>query len=204
MPHTPKFQVDSTEGLRSVMPDLEELCRIHDVSIELIERSHDLDDLLERILEEYEARLGDLPNDALDMRADSMSLATAKKIRALTMFATQAVALKAKAADSERRTREIEKRHRLEKLGEVLKTLSVLSHKINNPLTALLGRAQLMRAYPDVDPRVKKAVSVIEESATRIAELVRELAGVVKQGKQEAVAELLSMEGEYEPPEVQS
>jgi signal transduction histidine kinase len=186
------------------MPDLEELCRIHDVSLELIERSHDLDELLERILEEYEARLDELPNDALDARADTMSLATAKKIRALTMFATQAVALKAKATESERRSREIEKRHRLEKLSEVLKTLSVLSHKINNPLTALLGRAQLLRAYPDVDPRVQKTVSVIDESATRIAELVRELAGVVKEGKQEALADLLSMEGEYEPPQVRS
>jgi len=146
-----------------------------------------------------------LPNDALDVRADTLSLATAKKLRALTMFASQAVALKAKAADSARRSRELEMRHRLEKRSEVLKTLSVLSHKINNPLTALLGRAQLVRGYPDADPRVKKAVSVIEESATRIAELVRELAGVVKQGKQEAMAELLSMEGEqHEPPEVRS
>jgi nitrogen-specific signal transduction histidine kinase len=197
MPHTPKFQVDSPEGLESVMPDLTELCRIHDISLDLIERSTDLDDLLERILEEYEARLSDLPNDALDMRADSLSLATAKKLRALTMFASQAVALKARAE-------EIEKRHRLEKLNEVLKTLSVLAHKINNPLTALLGRAQLLRAYPDADPKVKKTVSVIEESATRIADLIKELAGVVKEGKQEAVEQLLAMDGECEPPEKRS
>jgi signal transduction histidine kinase len=197
MPHTPKFLVDLPEGFQSVLPDLTELCRIHDISLDLIERSHDLDELLERILEEYEARLADLPNDALDMRADSLSLTTAKKLRALTMFASQAVALKAKAE-------EVEKRHRIEKLNEVLKTLSVLAHKINNPLTALLGRAQLLRAYPDVDPKVQKTVSVIEESATRIAELVRELAGVVKEGKQETVSQLLAMEGECEPPEVSS
>ena len=195
MPHTPKVQVDSPEGLEGVMPDLTELCRIHDIGLDLIERSNDLDELLERILEEYEARLRDLPNDALDLRADSLSLATAKKLRALTMFASQAVALKARAE-------EIEKRHRLEKLNEVLKTLSALAHKINNPLTALLGRAQLLRCYPNVDPKVQKTVSVIEESATRIAGLVKELAGVVKKGKQDALTELLDMEGEGKPPEV--
>jgi signal transduction histidine kinase len=195
MPHTPKVQVESPEGLESVMPDLAELCRIHDIGLDLIERSNDLDELLERILEEYEARLHDLPNDALDLRADSLSLATAKKLRALTMFASQAVAIKARAEETE-------KRHRIEKLNEVLRTLSVLAHKINNPLTALLGRAQLLRTYPNVDPKIQKTVSVIDESATRIADLVKELAGVVKKGKQEALTELLAMEGECKPPEV--
>jgi len=47
-------------------PDLEELCRIHDIGLDLIERSDNLDDLLDRVLGEYELRLADLRNDTLD------------------------------------------------------------------------------------------------------------------------------------------
>jgi signal transduction histidine kinase len=91
------------------------------------------------------------------------------------------------------RDREKEEHHRLEKLGEVLRTLGVLSHKINNPLTALLGRAQLLRANKSADPGVIKAAAVIEESSQRIAELIRELARVVKEGRQEALEKILDM-----------
>jgi signal transduction histidine kinase len=153
MPHTPK---DPAEAPAELLPDFNELCRVHDVSPELIERSEDLDDLLERILAEYEARLA---------------------------------------------AGKIETRRRIENLGEVLETLGALAHKINNPLTALLGRAQLLQAVPDADPRVKKTVSVIGESATRIAGLVRELADVVQQGKAEAMAQLRTSEDGLEPPE---
>lgn len=190
MPHTPKLSVEtSPDAYRSVFPDLAELCRMHDVSLDLIERCHDVDELLERVLEEYESRLRDLPTEALDPRHPTLSLPAAKKLRALVMFAAQAVALV-------ERSREVEVRHRIDRLGEVLRTLSVLSHKINNPLTSLLGRAQLLQALGGADPKVVKAAAVILESAGRIADLVRELALVVREGKQEALEELLSMESE--------
>ena len=96
-------------------------------------------------------------------------------------------------SDITRRSREIEERHRMEKLAEILRTLSVLSHKINNPLTALLGRAQILKAIAGTDPKVVKAASVIEESAVRIGELIRDLAGVVKEGRQEAVDRALDI-----------
>lgn len=325
MPGTPKFRRDFLETYRDVLPDLTELCRLHEISLDLIERSHDLDELLERVLEEYERRLFELPNDALDpRRSGPVSVPAAKKLRALVMFASQAAALKVKASASTRvrlrarsleganarleaalaeaeqararldgvlsavdgailildekarivtanpaaaclaglpprkllgqsaepylggvprggagevtlksepegdrvflvarshlgsdgdaevvllnditeRHREMERRHHLEKLGEVLRTLSILSHKINNPLTSLLGRAQLLRARDGGDPNLVKATTVIEESGLRIAELVRELAQVVKEGRQEAVEELLRMEGNSDFPEV--
>jgi len=284
------------------MPDLAELARLHDVGIDLIERSGDVDDLLDGVLEEYERRLAELPLDALDHRGGPMSETGAKKLRALMMFATQAIALKTRAlaaeelknraldledalrdarlarerldgvlqsmdagvliaasdgrvimanraatalvgdvaggpapswladvprggngevslkqadprvltvsrrklaggsddevvllSDVTERDREKDERHRLEKLGEVLRTLGVLSHKINNPLTALLGRAQLLKANRNADPSVVKAAAVIEESSQRIAELIRELAHVVKEGRQEAVEKILDM-----------
>ncbi|HEX6853407.1 MAG TPA: histidine kinase dimerization/phospho-acceptor domain-containing protein [Candidatus Polarisedimenticolaceae bacterium] len=290
------------------VPDLAELCRIHDLGLELIECSDDLDHLLDRVLEEYERRLAELPGDALDGRATERGADSQRKLRALVMFATQASALRAKAlaadeirrradaveagntrlngvlaalqtgvlivsadgivrkanraaaamlcgdpeatcegtrtpaflddaphdAESEvvlargpggrtvllvarrslgpvdadevvtlsdvtRRYAELEERHRLEKLADLLRTLGVLSHKINNPLTALLGRAQILRAKAETDPSVAKAAQVIEESAIRIADLIRELARVVKEGRQEAVDRVLDMQHGSEP-----
>src|SRR5262249_33607750 len=96
-------------------------------------------------------------------------------------------------SDVTERDREKDERHRLEKLAEVLRTLGVLSHKINNPLTALLGRAQLLKTNRSADPSILKAATVIEESSQRIADLIRELARVVKEGRQEAVEKILDM-----------
>jgi signal transduction histidine kinase len=294
------------------IPDLAELCRIHEIGLDLIGRSHDVDELLDRVLDEYESRLEALPPDALDARSGSPNPDSARKLRGLVMFATQAAALKEKAVvagelrrraamleeanarlvaaldeeectrarldgvlaalssgvmilgadgrfltanaaarslagamddaglakiisssvprggeaeielpvsgggrrallvarramsgdpgsevvlvtDVTERNRAVEERVRLEKLAGVLKTLSVLSHKINNPLTALLGRAQMLHAHPSSEPSVAKAAAVIEDASLRIAELIRELAQVVKDGHQDAVDELLDM-----------
>jgi signal transduction histidine kinase len=305
---------DGHEPLRTLEAEIQEMARVHDVALDMIERSHDPDGLLDRILDEYEVRLRDLPNEALREGRSALSPAAAGKLRALAMFAAEAAALKQKAvmnrelrsradalaesntslgraladaeaarkeldgvlaaldagilvlgpdgtvrhanpaglrlaaggtegadrasaaildrvprgADAEvrvagesgdgrllmvarrdlaggagsevvllsditQRSREIEERHRMEKLSEILRTLSILSHKINNPLTALLGRAQMLRAMAGTDPKVLKSAAVIEESAGRIAELIRELAGVVKEGRQEAVEKVLDV-----------
>lgn len=307
----------TTLDYREATPDLAELCRIHDISLDLIRCSDDVDELLDRILEEYERRLKEMSTETLDEAGGPLSLEEAKKLRALIMFAGHAVALKQKAAaamesrhradelqrlnddlerallleeqsrrrlddvlstldagiivvgkdgrvrnanraaaeltgvppeelldhpvqaflgDVERgsdgevsgpeggagsqvvvvarrdlssdpggevvllsdvteRDREIQERHRLERFAELLKTLGVLSHKINNPLTSLMGRAQILRMRQQTDPNVLKAAEVIEESAKRIAEYIRELAVVVKEGKEEALERLLEMDG---------
>lgn len=295
------------------LPDLAELCRIHEIGLDLIGRSHDVDELLDRVLDEYESRLKVLPSDALDARSGAPHPESLRKLRGLVMFATQAAALKEKAivagelkrraamleaanarlvavldeaersrarldgvlaalssgvmifsadgafltanvaarelagaaddsalagliahgvprggeaeidvpiagggrrtllvarramsgdpgsevvlvTDVTQRNHAVEERVRLEKLAEVLKTLSVLSHKINNPLTALLGRAQILQAQKSNDPGVVKAAAVIEDASLRIADLIRELAQVVKDGRQDAVDELLDMD----------
>jgi signal transduction histidine kinase len=301
-----------SEESAEAIPDLAELCRIHEIGLDLIHRSHDVDDLLDRVLEEYEARLQRLPSDALDARSGGPRPESARELRGLVMFATQAAALKEKAVaatelkrrarlleeanarlvaalddarrsharldavlgalssgvmilspegacvtanacarelagadddtvlarlidrgvprggeaeidlplpgegrrtllvtrrgmsgdpghevvlvtDVTQRNRAVEERVRLEKLSEVLKTLSVLSHKINNPLTALLGRAQILQAQKADDPSVAKAAAVIEDATFRIADLLRELAQIVKDGRQDAVDQLLDM-----------
>jgi len=294
----------------AVLPDLQELCRIHDIGLEMIERSDDVDELLDRILDEYEERL-----DGLGSASLARPGAGQVKVRALVMFAAQAAALKEKAAltaELKRRSealehtnealrralldeehgrrrldevlaavdagivvldpagrvrhanraaaaltgrgmtellgadvgsvagdvprggdgelslavaeqnrtllvarrdlpsepgaevllfsdvtaheRELDKRNRLERLAEMMRTLGVLSHKINNPLTSLMGRAQLLRRQAGADERVVKAAEVIEESARRIADYIRELAREVKAGRQEGLERLLEME----------
>ena len=309
---TSKVKRKKADATEEALPDLAELCRIHEIGLDLIDRSHDVDELLDRVLEEYESRLKVLPLDALDARGGAPHPDSLRKLRGLVMFATQAAALKEKAIvagelkrraamledanarlvsaldeaersrarldgvlaalssgvmifsaggavltanvaarelagaaddaalggliahgvprggeaeidvpiaagghrtllvarralsgvpDSEvflvtdvtQRNQAVEERVRLEKLAEVLKTLSVLSHKINNPLTALLGRAQILQAQKTNSPGVLKAAAVIEESSLRIADLIRELAQVVKDGRQDAVDELLDM-----------
>jgi signal transduction histidine kinase len=302
----------AADSTGEILPDLAELCRIHEIGLDLIGRSHDVDELLDRVLDEYESRLKDLPSDALDARSTAPRPDSLGKLRGLVMFATQAAALKEKAilagemkrraamleaanirlvaaldeaersrtrldgvlaalssgvmifsaegatltanvaarelagtaddtalagliahgvprggeaeidvpiagggrrtllvarrpmtgdpgsevvlvTDVTERNHAVEERVRLEKLSEVLKTLSVLSHKINNPLTALLGRAQILQAHKTSDPGVVKAAAVIEDASLRIADLIRELAQVVKDGRQGAVDALLDM-----------
>ena len=311
MSHNEQKQA-ATESARDTLPDLKELCRIHEIGLDLIGRSDDVDELLDRVLDEYESQLAGLPSDALDPRSGGPEPDSARKLRGLVMFATQAAALKEKAVaaaelkrramaltdantklvaaldeaeksrarldgvlaalssgimilgadglcvaaneaarrlvgakddtalarlivhgvpresegeidlpieggarrtllvarrampadpgldvvlvtDVTQRNRAVEERVRLEKLAEVLKALCVLSHKINNPLTALLGRAQILQARKFDDPSVAKAAAVIEDASVRIADLIRELAQVVKEGRQDAVDELLDM-----------
>ncbi len=71
------------------------------------------------------------------------------------------------------------------KLERLFQALGVLAHKINNPLTALMGRAQILQLKKGVDPHVSKAGEVIEDSAKRVASYVRELVQVVREGREE-------------------
>ena len=64
-------------------------------------------------------------------------------------------------------------------------TLAALSHKINNPMTSLIGRVQLLRQKSHDDPYVNRAAEVIEESSMRVAEYLREMAALVKQRRAE-------------------
>ena len=63
--------------------------------------------------------------------------------------------------------------------------LAALSHKINNPMTSLIGRVQLLRQKSHSDPYVSRAVEVIEESSMRVVEYLREMAALVKQRRAE-------------------
>ena len=76
-----------------------------------------------------------------------------------------------------------------EKLGELFSSLSRLCHQINNPLTSVMGRAQMlqMKVAQGGDEQLAKSTAVIEESAKRVADLIQELANLVCQAKKEFV-----------------
>jgi signal transduction histidine kinase len=89
---------------------------------------------------------------------------------------------------------EARERRQIESIQEMMQALGSLSHKINNPLTSLLGRAQLLRVGEDTDPKTRRAAEVIEDSAKRIAGYIRELAGVISQGNEQAAGRLREMQ----------
>ena len=90
---------------------------------------------------------------------------------------------------------EIDERDLLESTIERFTQLADLAHKINNPLTSVVGRAQLLRMKGQTDPNVLKALDVIDEATGRITGYVRELATIVREGKSQ-IAERLDAQAD--------
>jgi PAS domain S-box-containing protein len=84
---------------------------------------------------------------------------------------TQEEALAAELADA--RNREL---RRLERVSQ-LKTefINMAAHELATPLTPLRIQIALLRQMPDLDPRVRKAVAVLERTERRLAGLVQDL-----------------------------
>ena len=63
------------------------------------------------------------------------------------------------------------------RLTEVVALVARVRHQINNPLTGVLGHAQLL-LREDLSDKVKQRVQKIEELALRLADIVAELRSV--------------------------
>ncbi len=63
------------------------------------------------------------------------------------------------------------------RLTEVIALVARVRHQINNPLTGVLGHAQLL-LREDLSDKVKQRVQKIEELALRLADIVAELRSV--------------------------
>lgn len=182
----------------AIKPDLKRLCSTHGVEAAWVDECEDCEQLLGRVRDECERLLGDDESDAAGRR----------RLRDLIRFSTLAASLQQRTASSvatRRRLEELERENRElrsvtlggdptqsllaearrdERMAEMFRTLSSLSHHINNPLTTLIGRAQLLRLTGASDEATTKALRVIEESAGRVAGYVRELAQVVKESRE--------------------
>ena len=70
------------------------------------------------------------------------------------------------------------------RLRRALDEIAAVGHRINNPLTAVVGRSQLLRMQEDADPRVVRSALLIAESAERIADNVRDLSRMVQTARE--------------------
>ena len=61
-------------------------------------------------------------------------------------------------------------------LAGIGETTIALEHEINNPLSALLGHAELLLMEDDVSASHREQLTIIQEQAARIADVVRRLA----------------------------
>ena len=280
--------------------DLEELCKVHSISLELIRRSHNLDELLDVVLDELERRLAELPGHTFqDKERSRLDAKDSARLKALVTFSSQAAELKAKAEfnrdlqtaldaaetgrdrlrgvvssiaagiavldrdgsivsmnsamadlvgtgtgrssnetveswlrkidpdsdgeiqirmpgkglrvrlisrrslpgaaggevvmmnDITERDRTVQERHYKEKMHGLMQTIGMLTHQINNPLTSLLGRAQILKMKSQGNEDVLKAAEVIEESARRIAGLIQDLSELSRAGDREELEEMI-------------
>jgi signal transduction histidine kinase len=65
------------------------------------------------------------------------------------------------------------------RLDEVAELVARIRHEINNPLTGVLGQAQLL-LREDLSERARKRAQTIEELAIRIRDIVAQLRDVQK------------------------
>jgi signal transduction histidine kinase len=65
------------------------------------------------------------------------------------------------------------------RLNEVAELVAHIRHEINNPLTGVLGQAQLL-LREDLSDRARKRVQTIEELALRLRDIVAQLRDVQK------------------------
>jgi signal transduction histidine kinase len=80
--------------------------------------------------------------------------------------------------------KEIEKRFaQIEKLAAVGRTLSGTAHELNNPLSSILGYAQLLLTRGNLDANTRRKVEIINQEADRSRTIVQNLFAFVGQAK---------------------
>jgi signal transduction histidine kinase len=88
---------------------------------------------------------------------------------------------KEKTESAEQRLRSLIAEHEA-KLTEVADLIAHVRHEINNPLTGVLGQAQLL-LREELSPRARQRVETIEQLATRIKDIVAQLRDVQRPRK---------------------
>jgi signal transduction histidine kinase len=185
---------------------LADLVRSYEIGPELLGECGDLDGLLARVLEDCDRRLRDLPEAVYESELASGAAPERDRelhrLRSLVAFAREATGLRTSGETPVSMVCGVEDLERLKHHGsneaarteglateralDLCSDVSRLCHKINNPLTSLMGRAQMLQMQPNPSrEKVLKATEVIEESARRVAALIQELAQVVCQSKED-------------------
>jgi len=87
-----------------------------------------------------------------------------------------------KRAEDEKRQLE-QKAQATSRLASVGEMAAGVAHEINNPLTGVIGFAQLLMAREDVPPDIRSDLAVINDGAQRVAGIVRTLLAFSRQTK---------------------
>src|SRR4030042_1482748 len=93
--------------------------------------------------------------------------------------------LEEKAAAAENAYRQLKETQdlliRSEKLSAIGELVSAVAHEINNPLTSILGYAQLLSQVSDTD-KIRNGLRTIEKEALRTAKIVKNMLGFTNTG----------------------
>ena len=167
---------------------LEELCRIYHVSLDLIRKSTSPRDLLESILDEYIHRLDEIPGvDMISAQKNGSCYFEKEKIRSLVMFASQAVLLMESSEVYEELREKNEKLEVLsrdlsqsnQKLRDLnahyLNMLSFVSHELRSPLISVLGFAEILEdgLQGDLNPEQLNSVQIIIRVSRTLIDMIR-------------------------------
>ncbi len=189
---------------KGISPSMDDMGSIYDFGLTMIDKCVDSNELITLILDEYERRFNEMPTTAIVPKGDSTQEKWEKeKVKSLMMFATQAVSLKEKSLfirqlkeKNHALKRAMEEQKRLEaelveaeRLKAILQVVGTLNHEINNPLTVILGRSQLLsRKFDPSDKKILRSLRDIKEEAERIRDVVFKLSKVIKPSTKEYVS----------------
>jgi len=79
-----------------------------------------------------------------------------------------------------------------QKLSSIGAIVSGVAHELNNPLSAVLGFAELVSAAPAATPDLQKQLTIIRDESRRAAKIVRNLLAFVREHKAERAAASLN------------
>lgn len=115
----------------------------------------------------------------LNLRSDQKNAFDEETIEAVEIFvelAAAAIGLKEEMIRQERLQQYLMRTEKLAALGNIL---AGVAHEINNPLTAILGHASLLKMH-NSDTPVKISLEAIISESNRVAKLVKDLLGFAR------------------------
>ncbi|MBN2011228.1 hypothetical protein JW960_17930 [candidate division KSB1 bacterium] len=176
------------EGIKQLEYRIREYSRNYNISLELLEKSSNPQELIDAIFDEYIRRLDELKGiDLKDLEGETHLVEEKEKFKSLVMFATQSSLMRENAqlyeqldkANSELRSANDQldtKNRQLAALNEhYLNMLSFASHELRSPLISILGYAELMsdKVMGELNSDQEEAVGVITKVSKNLIDMIR-------------------------------